>query len=108
MNLNTILKVTIIDSFEEAHEIYFKRYDYPNLMELIIDNYYEEIGDCGGRGLCGTCHVKSDLSIVNHVLEEVEVQTLSKLDSSVTSRLACQIMVDEKINKRSFKIISDN
>ncbi len=105
MNKNE-LEVTIIDMFDEVHKINFKRYEYPNLMELIIDNYYEEIGDCGGRGLCRTCFVQFknsnwkspktlDINFIN------EPHTLDYLFS-------CQIIVDEKIDKMIFKIINDN
>ncbi|AXT62701.1 ferredoxin [Aquimarina sp. AD10] len=108
MKTMTRLSVTIIDAFNEIHKIDFKRYEYPNLMELIIDNYYEEIGDCGGKGLCGTCHIKP-LSILIDDKDITEIQTLNKLQNSTKmSRLSCQILVNEKINGMSFKLINEN
>ena len=104
-----IYKVNIISTNNKLIEIPFRRFEYPNLMELIVDTYYEDIGDCLGRGLCGTCHVKLQSGIVNDMIEPVEKETLKNtayVDKN--SRLACQIMLDEKINNITFKIITDN
>jgi 2Fe-2S ferredoxin len=78
-------------------------------MELIVDTNFEDIGECLGRGLCGTCHVKLITDSLNDTIETVEKETLIKLNEYDTkSRLACQIMLDEKINNLTFKIITDN
>ena len=101
--------VYIITSTNELIEIPFKRFEYPNLMELIVDTTYEAIGDCLGKGICGTCHVKLQSGALNDSIEPAEKETLRKLNNTNTnSRLACQIMLDEKIDKLTFKIISDN
>lgn len=101
MNFN----VTIIDSFDEVYEFSFRRHEYPNLMELIMDNTLEEIGDCLGRGLCGTCHVKQIDGELSNDIEFSELKILQPLfryDSK--SRLACQIMLDKHINNCTFKV----
>lgn len=104
-----IYKVKIINTNNKRIEIPFKRFQYPNLMELIVDTCYEDIGECLGRGLCGTCHVKLQSGSINDSIESVEKETLLKLyNSDIKSRLACQIMLDEKINNMTFKIITDN
>ena len=102
--------VSIIDVFDEVHEISFSRHEYPNLMELIVNSYYEEIGDCKGRAWCGTCHVK-DLSkeTISEIIDISEEDTLNKLDErDATSRLACQIMLTKNINNKTFKIIRES
>ncbi|WP_100614771.1 2Fe-2S iron-sulfur cluster-binding protein [Confluentibacter citreus] len=104
-----IYHVNIISTNNKRIEIPFKRFQYPNLMELIVDTYYEDIGECLGRGLCGTCHVKIQSGSINDSIEPVEKETLNNLyNSDTNSRLACQIMLDEKINNMTFKIITDN
>lgn len=104
-----LYRVNIITTNNKQIEIPFKRFQYPNLMELIIDTYYEDIGECLGRGLCGTCHVKLQSGTLNDCMEHVEKETLKNIyDCDATSRLACQIMLDEKINNMTFKIIIDN
>ena len=101
--------VNIITTDNELISIPFRRFEYPNLMELIIDTTYEDIGECLGRGLCGTCHVKLQTGVLNDFIEPVERETLKKLNNIGTnSRLACQIILDEKINNLTFKIITDN
>jgi len=105
--MNSKLKVTIIDMVDEIHEIYFKRFEYPNLMELIIDNYYEEIGDCGGRAMCRTCYVKL---IGNYNLRMTDILNIKFITPPETIEFlfACQIIVDENINEMTFKILNDN
>ncbi|WP_445955651.1 2Fe-2S iron-sulfur cluster-binding protein [Yeosuana sp.] len=104
-----IYKVNIITSYNELYEVDFKRYEYPNLMELIIDNGFDDIGECLGRGLCGTCHVKIMSGAMEDTLDKTEKLTLKKTyNIDTNSRLACQIMLNEKINNMTFKIITDN
>ncbi|WP_160114801.1 2Fe-2S iron-sulfur cluster-binding protein [Aquimarina sp. AU474] len=109
MSITKPLYVKIIDLDNEIHKINFKPNEYSNLMELIINHYYEEIGDCGGRGLCGTCHVQPNQLIGYDIPDLQEIKTLDTLPGrSMSSRLACQIMTNERINKMTFKIINDN
>ncbi len=100
--------VNIITTDNKLISIPFRRFEYPNLMELIVDTYYEDIGECLGRGLCGTCHVKLQSGALNDRIEPVEKETLNNLNNTDTnSRLACQVMLDEKINNLTFKIITE-
>src|SRR5690606_25122169 len=104
-----IYQVNIISTANKLIEIPFKRFQYSNTMELIINTYYEDMGECMGRGLCGTCHVKLQSGAINDRIEPVEKETLKNLyNTDTNSRLSCQIMVDEKINNMTFKIITDN
>ncbi|MBW1294420.1 2Fe-2S iron-sulfur cluster-binding protein [Aquimarina litoralis] len=101
------LQVTIIDSFKEVHKINFKRYEYPNLMELIIDNYCEEIGDCGGRGMCKTCFVKLVKNPNKEDKDSLKIN-FTQDPNTMDYLLACQIIVDDCINEMTFKILNDN
>lgn len=104
-----LYRVNIITTNNKRIEIPFRRFQYPNLMELIVDTYYEDIGECLGRGLCGTCHVQLQSGTLNDSIEPVEKETLKNIyNTNSNSRLACQIMLDEKIDNMTFKIISDN
>tara|TARA_R110002050_G_scaffold275455_1_gene420221 strand:+ start:27103 stop:27420 length:318 start_codon:yes stop_codon:yes gene_type:complete len=101
--------VNILTTNETLVKIPFKSYEYPNLMELIINTYYEDIGECLGRGLCGTCHVKIIKGVLENTSETSEKTTLSKIyNVDTNSRLACQIMLNSKINNLTFKIITES
>ena len=101
--------VNIIDSQNEFYKISFRPYEYPNLMELIVDHLYDDIGACLGRGLCGTCHIKLVSEPFDTKMSQQEKQTLSKLDNAnENSRLACQILLNEKIHDKTFKIITED
>lgn len=101
-------KVTITDIFDAVFELSFKRHQYPSLMSLIAQNYPEKFGECKGRGLCGTCHIKPTYGRLNDPIESSEKKTLTSVfDTDTTSRLACQIVLDDKINNMTFKIITE-
>jgi len=109
MKFNPKYKVTITDFYNEIIKISFTKHQYPNLMTLIADNYPEEFGECKGRGLCGTCHIKVISGTLSTPIEITEQKTLNTIyDSDRSSRLACQIMLNEKINNMTFKIINNN
>lgn len=101
--------LNIITTDNSLVNIPFRVFEYPNLMELIIDTYYEDIGECLGRGLCGTCHVKVVSGIMEHTMDFIEKETLSKTyNSDSNSRLACQIMLTRGIDTMTFKIITEH
>lgn len=104
----TIYKVTITDIFDDVFELEFKNNEYSSLRALIAAHYPEEFGECKGRGLCGTCHVIATSGILNEHVENSEKEILkSKFDTTKDSRLACQIVLNEKINNMTFKIITE-
>ena len=58
-------------------------------------------GGCGGAGVCGTCHVFID----SESLSKIAKASLEELDlievlpnTSVNSRLACQITITEELD----------
>ncbi|QDT07367.1 Putidaredoxin [Rubripirellula lacrimiformis] len=100
--------ITVILINGEKHVVSFRRHAYNNLMELIVNELYENIGDCKGRAWCGTCH----LEIVSGNLDEPkgrdEATTLGNLSNQLaSSRLACQIMTDQQIDGMVFRVLGD-
>jgi len=101
------MHVTVIDSNEERYQIAYERFEYPNLMELITNTYYSEIGACRGKALCGTCIVKTvDGENLNEQRSKQEEHTLIVHNSKEKEyRLSCQIVLDENIHGAVFKVI---
>lgn len=101
--------ITIINERGISKTIEFVPNAYPNLMEFIVNELYEDIGDCRGRAWCGTCHGV----IVQGIFEPEdivgdEVHTLNRLSREPQSRLACQIMLEPELDGMIFKVIGDN
>lgn len=101
MERPNLYKVTIIDTLNDSHVVNFKRFEYPNLMELIIDNTYDDIGDCKGRAMCKTCFVEP----LSH--DRVGIEAIHFINSPETLDylFACQIIVDKHINNYTFRIL---
>lgn len=96
--------VTVFDIDNELHKIRYKRLEYPNLMELMANSYYTEIGECKGRGLCCTCAIEilKGFHLKNMGHQEKHTLQINGLNLN-KHRLACQIILDESINGASFK-----
>ncbi|SMP61616.1 ferredoxin, 2Fe-2S [Neorhodopirellula lusitana] len=138
LSVDRLYTITVILLDGQQHVVEFRRHAYNNLMELIVNELYENIGDCKGHAWCGTCHVEiltnetvagetltgeavaSEIQS-GEILENAalnappiepmtrdEVMTLGKLPNTVpSSRLACQIMVDELIDNAVFRVRGD-
>jgi 2Fe-2S ferredoxin len=110
MSNNRTIKVTVLcEGKEYILETYV--HAYRNLMMLIYDNIYlENFGDCKGIGRCGTCHVQLlhyDDALLTRVANENT--TLGKMPIvKTTSRLACHILVDERIDGLVVEIMRDD
>lgn len=103
-----VLSVTIIQLNGDVSVIMFQPRVHRNLMEMIVNELYEDIGDCKGRAWCGTCHVAIQSGRLVESQTRDEQATLSGLDNATTdSRLACQIMADEGIDGMTFKVLGD-
>ena len=101
--------ITIINEKEISTTLAFIPYAYPNLMEFIVNELFEDIGACKGKAWCGTCHGVVVEGVFN--LEDIigdEVKTLGRLTTEPQSRLACQIMLEPDLDGMIFKIIGDN
>ncbi|WP_197169488.1 2Fe-2S iron-sulfur cluster-binding protein [Novipirellula galeiformis] len=100
--------VTIILLDGTKHVVEFRRHAYNNLMEMIVNELYENIGDCKGHAWCGTCHVEIVSGMLHEEMNRDETMTLDKLpNAAASSRLACQIMTDERIDSMVFRVLGD-
>ena len=82
------------------------------LMEAIRDTGIDELlALCGGCCSCATCHVHVDLEFVN-MLPPMSEDENDLLDSSdhrgATSRLSCQIPLDEDLFGLRVRIAEEN
>lgn len=75
------------------------------LLAVAEDNEIHLHSHCEGNGICGGCHVKID--------DQSELNQISDLESSgldmakgvsMTSRLACQVILSEKCNGLNVKV----
>ena len=77
-----------------------------NLMEVLKASEYPVAGTCGGMALCASCHVSVEEGL--ELLDEQRDAELDMLDTLPnilpTSRLACQLSVNEKLTGAYFKL----
>ena len=80
-----------------------------SLMEFLKANEYDILATCGGMALCATCHVSVLKGSEN--LSEISNDEYAMLDTlpniTDTSRLSCQIKLNEKIDGLVVKIMGD-
>lgn len=77
-----------------------------SLMEVLKACEYEVLATCGGMALCATCHVEV-LDKEEKLLEpeDAELDMLDTLpDASASSRLACQIRINERLDGLKVRI----
>ena len=99
--------IHVEDTIGDSHVLKFREFEYQNLLELLINTVFDDIGDCKGRGLCGTCHIRIISSISEiQFPDRFEQKTLrDQLECYPNSRLACQILLDKHLHKMHIKII---
>ena len=80
-----------------------------SLMETLKAFEYDIMATCGGMALCATCHVKFSAGQDKlPTMGDAEMDMLDTLpDADDTSRLACQLRLDENLEGASFKICGD-
>lgn len=72
-----------------------------NLLEVLRNNYLDVEGTCGGELTCSTCHCvieKKFYKILPEKSLEEEDILYSVKDAAPTSRLSCQVVVDERMD----------
>jgi len=80
-----------------------------NLMEVLKASDYSILATCGGMALCATCHVEllqggEELPPVS----DAELDILDTLPNATSSsRLACQLRVEEAMEGAVFKILGE-
>tara|TARA_B100000508_G_scaffold133106_1_gene122671 strand:- start:366 stop:710 length:345 start_codon:yes stop_codon:yes gene_type:complete len=106
--LRETYKVQVIDFLGESNTLTFRSHQYRNLMEMIVDQLSEDIGDCMGRAWCGTCHVELVQGNLVDDKDSKEDHKLKELyNHSQASRLSCQIMVNKELDGLTFKLLSE-
>lgn len=101
-------KIYVIDEFGEEKSLIFKILEYNNLMDLLLNELWEEWGDCKGRAMCGTCHIEIINGKPREEMVPFEANTLNRLPNRTScSRLACQITIDRSIHNMKFRILKD-
>ncbi len=103
------ITVHYINSMEEHFSLELSiRNPLYSLMELIRDDDYEDWGECYGRAWCRTCHVSVDRDTSDDI-EEEEAYALSLLSNRCnTSRLACQIVIDQNLDGATLSYLGDS
>jgi ferredoxin, 2Fe-2S len=80
-----------------------------SLMEFLKANDYDILATCGGMALCATCHVE----VINgyDTLSPIGDDEYAMLDTlpniTPTSRLSCQLRLNESLNNITIKIMGD-
>ncbi|NGY03956.1 2Fe-2S iron-sulfur cluster-binding protein [Solimonas terrae] len=73
-----------------------------NLMQIATDNMVPSIlGDCGGVCSCATCHGYVDPAWIDKLgpkSEEEEMMLDGALNTEPTSRLTCQIVMNDALD----------
>ncbi|HVU94073.1 MAG TPA: 2Fe-2S iron-sulfur cluster-binding protein [Puia sp.] len=95
---------------DSVHELVTRPGEYRSLMALIYDRVWVDgFGDCRGMGRCGTCRVLVDGDPGELTgMDRNETATLSKAGQSAgTARLACQLVIDQRLNGRTITVMLD-
>lgn len=106
-----MIKLNIIDVHGHKHVINAVVNSDLSLME-IVKNAGFSMGNCGGMGLCASCHcyVSSSNNIAMlYQKTETEEDMLDQLHNSdiEKSRLICQIPLSEKLNGITLKLVKN-
>jgi 2Fe-2S ferredoxin len=77
-----------------------------NLMEVLKASEYPILATCGGMALCATCQVDVQQGIENlPAPSDIELDMLDQLPFvTPSSRLACQIKINENLEGAVFKL----
>ena len=80
-----------------------------SLMEFLKGNDYDIPATCGGMALCATCHVEVLEGADNlPAISDDEYAMLDTLPNiTPTSRLSCQIRLQDSANNIKVKILGD-
>jgi 2Fe-2S ferredoxin len=104
------ITITVIDKNENSVEMVIPDDMNLKLMEVLKGEGYPILATCGGMALCATCHIQVMEGYEN--LAEAQDQELDMLDTipnlTDTSRLSCQIPINEKLNGATIKILGED
>lgn len=106
--LEDTCNIHVINELGEETNLKFRIMEYNNLMDLVLNELWEEWGDCRGRAMCGTCHIEILDGKTTNTMDPFEANTLDNLPNKTSqSRLACQITIDKSIHNMRFRILKD-
>ncbi|NOT36238.1 MAG: 2Fe-2S iron-sulfur cluster binding domain-containing protein [Saprospiraceae bacterium] len=106
--MDKLITLHITDRNDVIHEFEIPADCGFNLMEICKSAELGVMGTCGGLALCGSCQVYIQSDHVLHLPSDEELDMLDTLfHVNDTSRLACQIKVNESIDGIKFKIAPD-
>lgn len=94
-----MIKLTVIDREDKAHQLEAPTDMNMNLMEVCKAYELPVEGTCGGMALCSTCHVyiQSD-----HLLPEASEDEEDMMDQAFfvddNSRLGCQLHITDALD----------
>lgn len=100
------IKFTIRDIHGESQDLDMPDDINLSLMEILKASDYPVLATCGGMALCATCHVevlegKEALGDPN----DAELDMIDTLPNATsTSRLACQLKLDARMNGAVFQL----
>ena len=93
------INISVIDRFDEAHDLEVPLGMPLSLMEVCRSYELPVEGMCGGMALCATCQVYVESE---HSLSEPTDDEWAMLDQAIhvkdNSRLGCQIKMSEEID----------
>lgn len=99
------MKIRVTDPAGVVHEV--EGLEGWRVMEVIRDWGLDIKAECGGACSCATCHVYVDpqwLAGLPAPSEDEEDLLYSTLDQKPTSRLSCQILLDDSLDGLSVTI----
>lgn len=78
-----------------------------SLLEVIVENNIAIKYNCEGNGACGKCQVAIDKEHYDKMdISDEELDVLEKqINMTATSRLACQVTIDEKLEGAKIEVI---
>lgn len=98
-----------VDYDGEHYELHTYANEYRSLMMLIYDRVFTEgFGECLGMGKCRTCLVEITSQRMEPTAYErnEEANLLRVGQTNENIRLACQLMIDEKMNGLTVKVLT--
>ena len=104
-----MINITIEDRNGERNIIEIPEEINLSLMEVLKASEYNILATCGGMALCATCHVEvlngeDNLPSPN----DTELDMLDTLPNATpSSRLACQLKINEAMEGAAFKILGE-
>ena len=103
------IKITVQDSDGTATTLEAPTDMGLTLMEFLKGNDYDILATCGGIALCATCHVEVLSGVEN--LAAVSDEEYAMLDTlpniTPTSRLSCQLRLNDHLKDITVKIMGD-